>query len=200
MSIRTALLVVLAMVALPLRTPAAHADVLHVGRDRRIECVVEETLDDRYMIRTGFGTMGIPKTGVRRVEYGSAAENADLIAAWEPNAKAEPLPAGRVTDVTDRDFANAVLRAHQPVLVEFHATWCLPCKIQAPILSDLAKEFRNTIRFGKLDVDRNPLAAELYEIRSLPTLVLFKDGRPVDGLVGLNRADDMRRFLRSAGS
>lgn len=86
--------------------------------------------------------------------------------------------------LTDANFASEVLESDQPVLVDFWATWCGPCRIIAPIIVELADEFEGKAKIAKLDVDHNPQTAMQYGVRSIPTLLFFKDGQVVDQLVG----------------
>ncbi len=86
--------------------------------------------------------------------------------------------------LTDANFASEVLESDQPVLVDFWATWCGPCRIIAPIIIELADEFEGKAKVAKLDVDHNPQTAMQYGVRSIPTLLFFKDGQVVDQLVG----------------
>lgn len=90
-----------------------------------------------------------------------------------------------VREITDGSFASDVLAAPGPVLVDFTASWCGPCKALAPILEDLAQENAGKVTVVKLDVDANPETAVRFGIRSVPTLFLFKDGEPVSSQVGL---------------
>ena len=78
------------------------------------------------------------------------------------------------------------------VLVDFWATWCKPCLMQAPIVEDLAKEFGDKVRFGKMDVDRNKQTAEDFEIINIPTLMLFKDGKMVERFTGLQQKETLK--------
>lgn len=110
-------------------------------------------------------------------------------------ALADPVEQGTVLKVTDRNFRNVVLEADVPVLVDFYATWCGPCKIQAPIVSDLAREYRGKVRFVQVDTDRSPRVSRKYGIRAIPTLILFQDGKVVRRMVGLQRAAALRRHL-----
>jgi thioredoxin 1 len=86
--------------------------------------------------------------------------------------------------VTDSSFADDVLTSDKPVLVDFWATWCGPCKMVAPVLEEIAAENREKLTVAKLDVDENPNAARDYQVMSIPTLILFKDGKPVKKIVG----------------
>jgi len=92
--------------------------------------------------------------------------------------------AGTPVIVTESSFAEDVLRSEKPVLVDFWATWCGPCKMVAPVLEEIAKEHADKLTIAKLDVDANPGIARDYRIMSIPTLIVFKDGQPVKQIVG----------------
>ena len=100
--------------------------------------------------------------------------------------------------VTDSDFEQEVLESDTPVLVDFWAEWCAPCKMVAPVLDDLAEEYDGKIKFTKVDVDTNPQTAMKYGIRSIPTLLVFKDGSPVDQVVGAVPKAVIKKRLDSA--
>jgi thioredoxin 1 len=89
---------------------------------------------------------------------------------------------GTITQVTDGSFAAEV--AEGLVLVDFWATWCGPCQIVAPILEDLAGEYAGKIKVAKLDVDSNPQTAQKFNVRSIPSILFFKDGEHVDTVIG----------------
>ena len=86
--------------------------------------------------------------------------------------------------VTDTDFDEKVLKSNVPVLVDFWADWCMPCKMIAPMVEELSQEYDGKLDFAKLDVDSNPSTAMTYGVRSIPTLLIFKEGKPVDQIVG----------------
>ena len=86
--------------------------------------------------------------------------------------------------VTDAEFTEEVLKSDLPVLVDFWADWCGPCKMVAPVVEELANEYDGKLKVMKVDVDSSPLTAGTYGIRSIPTLLIFKDGKPVQQVVG----------------
>ena len=86
--------------------------------------------------------------------------------------------------VTDDTFEDEVIGADVPVMVDFWADWCAPCKMIAPIVEQLAEEYDGKVKFAKLDVDSNPTVASTFGIRSIPTLLIFKGGSPVGQIVG----------------
>ncbi|WP_199428835.1 thioredoxin [Qaidamihabitans albus] len=86
--------------------------------------------------------------------------------------------------VTDKSFADDVLSSDKPVLVDFWATWCGPCKMVAPVLEEIAAEHKDKLTVAKLDVDENPNTSRDYQVMSIPTLILFQGGKPVKQIVG----------------
>lgn len=86
--------------------------------------------------------------------------------------------------LTDNTFDETVKNSTVPLLVDFWAPWCAPCRIIAPVLSSLAKDYSGRLQVGKLNVDENPLIASRFGITGIPTLLLFKDGKPVEQMVG----------------
>nr|AUG32740.1 Thioredoxin [Paulinella longichromatophora] len=87
-------------------------------------------------------------------------------------------------DVTDASFETEILKSDVPVLVDFWAPWCGPCRMLAPIVDEIAKEFAGKLKVFKLNTDENPSIASQYGIRSIPTLMIFSDGQKVDTVVG----------------
>ena len=100
--------------------------------------------------------------------------------------------------VTGDTFGQEVLESDTPVLVDFWADWCVPCKMIAPLVDDLAKEFDGKIKFTKLDVDADPEIAASYGIRSIPTLLIFKGGKPADQVVGAVPKAMLKKRLEAA--
>jgi thioredoxin 1 len=92
-----------------------------------------------------------------------------------------------ISHVTDASFAADVEQQKGLVLVDFWAEWCTPCRAIAPILQDLAKVYQGRVRITKLDVDANQLTSMRFNVRSIPTLLFFKDGKLVDSVVGLTQ-------------
>lgn len=92
--------------------------------------------------------------------------------------------AGDVITFTDSNFDAEVLQSPEPVLVDFWAVWCGPCRAIAPAVEELATEFKGKARVGKLNVDENQRVAARYGIRSIPTLLIFKNGQVVDQVIG----------------
>jgi len=98
-------------------------------------------------------------------------------------------------DVTDTDFDQVVVNADNPVLVDFWAPWCGPCRMVAPIVEELADEYAGKVEFVKLNTDDNPNTAVKYGIRSIPTLLVFKGGKPVGTIVGFRPKSDLKQRL-----
>jgi len=85
---------------------------------------------------------------------------------------------------TDENFERAALQSAEPVLVDFWAPWCGPCRVIGPVIEELAQEFQGRVKVGKLNVDENQLASRQFGIRSIPTLLLVQGGRVVDQMIG----------------
>lgn len=98
---------------------------------------------------------------------------------------------------TDANFETEVLKSDQPVLVDFFATWCGPCRMQGPIVEEVAKETVGQAKVGKMDVDANPQTAEKYGIMSIPTIKIFKAGKETANLVGLQTKEALLKELKS---
>jgi thioredoxin 1 len=103
---------------------------------------------------------------------------------------------GDVIDLGDAEFQREVLESKQPVLVDFTATWCPPCRMLAPVLDTLASDFKGRMKFAKLNVDDHQRTAQEYGIRSTPTLLVFKEGRVVKQIVGAVPRAKLEEALR----
>jgi thioredoxin 1 len=94
------------------------------------------------------------------------------------------MPSGATLAVTDADFEKEVLQSSEPVVVDFFAEWCGPCKAMAPALEQLASELKGKVKVAKLDVDQNPEITQKYRIQAMPTLMIFKNGEVAAQRVG----------------
>jgi thioredoxin 1 len=99
------------------------------------------------------------------------------------------------TVVTDETFNQTVLKADQPILVDFWAVWCGPCRMVAPVVDEIAREQEGKLKVMKLDVDENQNTAMAYGVMSIPTLILFKNGQPVERIVGFRPKADMEKKI-----
>lgn len=99
--------------------------------------------------------------------------------------------------VDQSSFQEKVLKAKQPVLVDFWAQWCGPCRSVAPIIEELANEYEDRVTFAKVNVDENPFLASSYGVMAIPTLIIFKEGKPVEQVVGFKPKAELKRLLDS---
>ncbi|MRN56535.1 thioredoxin [Paenibacillus monticola] len=99
-----------------------------------------------------------------------------------------------IVNVSDQSFGNEV-EGQGTVVVDFWAPWCGPCKMIAPILEELSAEIGDSLKIAKLNVDENPETASRFGVMSIPTLIFFKDGQPVDKVVGLNSKESLKNIL-----
>jgi len=105
---------------------------------------------------------------------------------------------GEPIAIDDNDFDQIVLQAETPVLVDFWAPWCAPCRLVAPVVEELAREYEGRVSFTKLNVDQNPKTASKYGIMSIPTLLIFKKGKPASHIVGFRPKAELKRSLDEA--
>ena len=102
---------------------------------------------------------------------------------------------GEPTAIDDTNFDQIVLQAAIPVLVDFWAPWCRPCLMVAPILDELAEEYNGKVSIARIDVDQNPKTAAKYNIMSIPTMLIFKKGKPISQIVGFRPKPELKRSL-----
>jgi thioredoxin 1 len=131
------------------------------------------------------------------ISSGSCPPEADQIPQKQPTVTERLyrpifMGAANITTLTQSNFTTEVIQSAQPVLVDFWAEWCGPCKMLAPILDELATEYNGKVRIGKVNIDEYQELAAQYGIRSIPTLLLFKQGQVAEQLVGLRSKRDLK--------
>ena len=105
------------------------------------------------------------------------------------------MASNAIFEVNDANFDQDVLKSEQPVLVDFWAAWCSPCRAIAPIVDELAQHFQGKIKVGKMDVDRNSATPMRYKVTGIPTLLVFKGGQVVEQLVGYRPKEAIQQAL-----
>ena len=110
------------------------------------------------------------------------------------------MAAPNILVLTQENFSKEVLQSPQPVLVDFWAEWCGPCKMLSPILDELAQEYDGKVRIGKVNIDEHQNLAAQFGIRSIPTLLLFKQGQVADQIVGLKSKRDLKASVDRAAA
>jgi thioredoxin 1 len=100
-----------------------------------------------------------------------------------------------IVEVTDTNFDQLVLKSDQPVMVDFWAAWCGPCKALAPIVDEVATAYNGKVKVGKMDVDSSPVTPQRYGVRGIPTLLIFKNGQVQEQIVGLVGRDKIEKAL-----
>ncbi len=108
------------------------------------------------------------------------------------------MASDKVVQLTDDSFESDVLKSSTPVLVDFWASWCAPCKAISPVVDGLADEYEGQVKIGKLNVDENPATPGQFGVRGIPTLILFKDGKVVDQVVGAVPKNQLEGLIKKA--
>ena len=100
--------------------------------------------------------------------------------------------------LTDDTFGQEVLKSDIPVMVDFWAEWCAPCRIISPLIEELDRDYEGKIKVGKMNVDEHPKTPATYGIMSIPTIILFKGGKPLDTLIGVQPKDNFKKSIDAA--
>ncbi len=108
------------------------------------------------------------------------------------------MASDKVVQLTDDSFDQEVLKSGVPVLVDFWASWCAPCKAISPVVDSLSEEYAGKVKVGKLNVDENPATPGQYGVRGIPTLILFKDGKVLDQVVGAVPKNQLEGLIKKA--
>ncbi len=96
---------------------------------------------------------------------------------------------------TDQNFETEVLKSDQPVVVDFWAPWCGPCRIVSPVIEELAEDYKGKVKVGKLNVDDNPETAQAYGVMSIPSILFFKNGQPIKTMVGAQSKENYQKSV-----
>ena len=105
------------------------------------------------------------------------------------------MSSGKVVTITDAEFESSVLQSDKPVILDFWAEWCQPCKMLSPTVEAIAGEYEEKVKVGKLNVDDNPNIATKYGIRGIPTLLFFKGGEVVQQMVGVKSKTEIKKVI-----
>ncbi len=132
---------------------------------------------------------------IQRISFASAMILALSLGCGCDSREEKSMPEKNILTITKQNFESEVLKSPQPVLVDFWATWCGPCKMIAPTVAELATEFEGKAKFGKVDVDAQGELAQKYNISAIPALMIFKDGKVVQQFVGVQDKSDLKSAL-----
>jgi thioredoxin 1 len=100
-----------------------------------------------------------------------------------------------IITIDQNNFQKSVLDSPKPVMVDFWAPWCGPCRAVAPVVEELAKEYSSKAGFAKVNVDESPILASQYGVMSIPTIIIFKDGKPAEQVIGYKPKNDLKKLL-----
>jgi len=98
-------------------------------------------------------------------------------------------------NLNDQNFEKEIKNSTKPFLVDFYAVWCPPCRLLSPIIEEIAEEFKEKINFGKINIDQSPRLSQLYNIEQVPTVILFKEGKPISFFIGLQTKEKIKNWL-----
>ncbi|OIP63226.1 MAG: thioredoxin [Nitrospirae bacterium CG2_30_53_67] len=104
----------------------------------------------------------------------------------------------KIVVLNDQNFKEEIKSSQVPILVDFWAEWCAPCRMIAPMLEEIAEEYNEKLKIGKLNVDQNRTIAAQYGVMSIPTLILFKDGEMVEQMIGAQPKENLLKIIKSA--
>lgn len=107
------------------------------------------------------------------------------------------MESDKIVHISDASFEDDVVKSRRPVLIDFWAEWCGPCKMIAPMLKEVAEEYQDKVTIAKLNIDENPKTPQRFNVRGIPTLILFKNGQVEGQKVGALRKSDLAAFLDS---
>lgn len=151
-----------------------------------------------YFGQCSSGTCPLTSTWWRGSLYGAAMGLVFFLMMGNSRSTAMNESSANVTKIAADKFEKEVMQSSQPVLVDFYATWCGPCKALAPIVEELASQFTGKIKFFKINVDEAQSLSQRFDIQGVPTLLLVKNGKVIDTLVGMTSASVLKARLQSA--
>jgi thioredoxin 1 len=137
------------------------------------------------------------QTQVIRYSFGNRAVRLAVVAAYKSLFKERGgrMASDAILEVTDANFDQEVLKSEQPVLIDFWATWCGPCRALAPVVDEIAKSYQGKVKVAKMDVDRNTATPQRYGVRGIPTLLVFKGGQVQEQIVGFVPKETIEKAL-----
>lgn len=162
----------------------------------------------RFSLLIAVGTAGL-LISCGRNETSALPQSGDSVSGVDRSSSTQTVEhslspthrnAARFVTLTEKNFAESVLKSPQPFLVDFWAEWCGPCKLISPILEELAADHANEIRCGKVNVDEQGSIAAKYGIRAIPTLLLFKEGKIAETVVGLRSKKELSALIMKHSS